>query len=120
MKKAKNSNKGDDPEVKSFNAGFLAVVLSTFTTVFLAEFGDKTQIATLLLSAQSGKPWIVFLGSAMALVLSSLLAVVIGRWLSAKLPQETFAYSAGFLMISLGIWIAYQASLSLLKNPSFY
>ena len=43
---------------------------STFTTVFLAELGDKTQLATLLLSAQSGRPLLVFVGAALALVAS--------------------------------------------------
>ena len=47
---------------------FLAVLVSTFTTVFVAELGDKTQLATLLLSAQSGAPWLVFLGAATALI----------------------------------------------------
>ena len=48
--------------------GYIAVLLSTFTTVFLAELGDKTQLATLLLSAQSGSPALVFFGAALALV----------------------------------------------------
>ena len=48
--------------------GFATVLLTTFTTVFLAELGDKTQLATLLLSAQSGQPWLVFGGAALALI----------------------------------------------------
>ena len=48
--------------------GFTAVMLSTFTTVFVAELGDKTQLATLLLSAQSGQPLLVFIGAAFALI----------------------------------------------------
>ena len=60
--------------------GFTAVMLSTFTTVFLAELGDKTQLATLLLSAQSGQPWLVFVGAALALACSSLVGVLVGRW----------------------------------------
>ena len=62
--------------------GFTTVLLTTFTTVFLAELGDKTQLATLLLSAQSGQPWVVFLGAALALISSSLVGVLVGRWLA--------------------------------------
>ena len=40
------------------------MLFSTFTTVFVAELGDKTQLATLLLSAQSGSPVLVFIGAA--------------------------------------------------------
>ena len=49
---------------------FFSIFITTFTTIFIAELGDKTQIATLMLSAESGKPIIVFLGSSIALILS--------------------------------------------------
>ena len=74
---------------------FLSVLISTFTTVFVAELGDKTQLATLLLSAQSGSPWLVFLGAAAALIASSLVGVLVGRWLSTVLPPERLELMAG-------------------------
>ena len=49
----------------------LALLLSTFVTVFLAELGDKTQLATVALSGTSDRPFAVFLGSSSALVLAT-------------------------------------------------
>ncbi|MAS28664.1 MAG: UPF0016 family membrane protein [Synechococcus sp. TMED187] len=89
--------------------GFTAVLLSTFTTVFVAELGDKTQLATLLLSAQSGEPWLVFVGAAFALICSSLVGVLVGRWLSTILPPERLEQMAGVLMVGLGLWLGFQA-----------
>ena len=54
----------------------LALLLSTFVTVFLAELGDKTQLATVALSGTSDRPFAVFLGSSSALVLASLLGAL--------------------------------------------
>jgi putative Ca2+/H+ antiporter (TMEM165/GDT1 family) len=53
--------------------GFWGCFASTFATIFLAELGDKTQVTTLLISAQSGQPWVVFLGAGTALIATSLL-----------------------------------------------
>lgn len=94
--------------------GFTTVLLTTFTTVFLAELGDKTQLATLLLSAQSGQPWVVFLGAALALISSSLVGVLVGRWLAGILPPERLQKMAGVLMVGLGLWLGLQATQSLL------
>ncbi len=88
---------------------FVSVLFGTFATVFIAELGDKTQIATLLLSAQSGKPLVVFFGAALALICSSLIGVLLGRWLSKKIPAERFEYMAGAMMVVIGIWIGSQA-----------
>jgi len=98
--------------------GFSAVLVTTFTTVFLAELGDKTQLATLLLSAQSGEPWLVFGGAALALICSSLVGVLVGRWLSKVMPPERLEQMAGLLMLGLGLWLGSQALQSLLNSSA--
>jgi len=97
---------------------FGAVVMSTFTTVFLAELGDKTQLATLLLSAESGRPLWVFIGAALALIGSSLVGVLIGRWLATVLPPDRLERMAGVLMVGLGLWLGIQALGGLLHAPT--
>jgi len=84
------------------------ILLSTFTTILIAELGDKTQIATLMLSAESGKPIIVFLGSSLALISSSVVGVLIGKWLSKKISPSKFALLTGVLMIIISIFLAYD------------
>ena len=87
---------------------FLSIFFTTFTTIFIAELGDKTQIATLMLSAESGRPIIVFLGSSLALISSSIVGVLIGKWVSKKLSPSKFALFTGALMILISIFLAYE------------
>ena len=87
---------------------FLSIFITTFTTIFIAELGDKTQIATLMLSAESGKPIIVFIGSSLALISSSIVGVLIGKWVSKKISPRNFALSTGALMILISIFLAYE------------
>jgi putative Ca2+/H+ antiporter (TMEM165/GDT1 family) len=94
-----------------------AVFVSTATTVFLAELGDKTQLAALLLSAESGRPLIVFVGASLALVASSLVGVVLGRWLARLVPPQQLERAAGVLMVALGLWLGRQAVLHLAPLP---
>jgi len=94
-----------------------AVFFSTATTVFLAELGDKTQLAALLLSAESGRPLVVFLGASLALVCSSLVGVLLGRWLSKVMPAQQLERLAGLLMVALGLWLGRQAVLHLAPLP---
>lgn len=82
---------------------FLSVFGSTFATIFLAELGDKTQVATLLMSAQSHAPWIVFAGAASALVATSLIGVIIGRWLCQNLSPKTLEKATGCLLLVISI-----------------
>ena len=103
---------GDAETAKAGSFG--AVFLTTFTTVFLAELGDKTQLAALLLSAESGRPVVVFIGASLALISSSLVGVLLGRWLSRVLPPQQLERLAGVLMIGLGLWLGRQAAMTML------
>jgi len=87
---------------------FLSIFITTFTTIFIAELGDKTQIATLMLSAESGKPIIVFLGSSLALISSSVVGVLIGKWLSKTISPSKFALFTGALMITISLFLAFD------------
>ena len=87
---------------------FTSIFFTTFTTIFIAELGDKTQIATLMLSAESGEPIIVFLGSSLALISSSVVGVLIGKWLSKKISPSKFAFFTGSLMLIISLFLAYD------------
>jgi Ca2+/H+ antiporter, TMEM165/GDT1 family len=91
------------PTPDNQKSGVWATFFSTFITIFLAEMGDKTQLATLLLSAQSGSPWIVFIGSGAALIATSLVGVLLGRYLAKILSPETLDIAAGMLLMVISI-----------------
>ena len=79
----------------------LPLLASTFATVFLAELGDKTQLAIVTISGTSSRSGAVFAGSSAALVLASLLGAAAGGSLSAVIPTDALqlAASVGFLVI---------------------
>jgi putative Ca2+/H+ antiporter (TMEM165/GDT1 family) len=82
--------------------------LSTFVLVFLAELGDKTQLATLALasrSEQEGGRIVVFAAAALALVCASALAVLAGSVLARTVPHHIVRWCAGLLFVGAGIWI---------------
>ena len=77
------------------------LLISTFLTVFLAELGDKTQLATVAISGTSNRPLAVFLGSSSALVLASLLGAFAGGSVATVIPSDLLQLlaSLGFLVI---------------------
>ena len=83
----------------------LVVFGTTFITIFLAEIGDKTQLSTLLMSAQSHSPWVVFIGSAAALITTSLLGVLLGSWIADRLSPKTVEKSAGVMLLVISIML---------------
>lgn len=88
----------------------LRVFITVFVTIFIAELGDKTQLATLLYAAESENPKIVvFLAAASALVLTSLLGVVAGTFVSEYLNPRVLSWVAGLGFIGIGIWTLARA-----------
>ena len=81
----------------------LSLLLSTFLTVFIAELGDKTQLATLTISGTSNKPIAVFLGSSSALVFASLLGALTGGSVSSFLPEVVLKSIASLTFLIIGI-----------------
>ena len=79
----------------------LALLASTFITVFLAELGDKTQLAIVSISGTTNRPGAVFAGSAAALVLASLVGAAAGGSLSGVIPPDALQLvaSVGFLIL---------------------
>ena len=83
----------------------IALFFSIFLTIFIAELGDKTQIATLAISGSSQMPLAVFLGSSFALVLASLLGVLLGGSIAKFIPELLIELVAavGFMLIGLNL-----------------
>lgn len=79
------------------------LIFTAFGTLFLAELGDKTQLAVLSLTAKSGKPFSVFIGSAVALVLITLLGVIFGEIATKIIPASYLHKGAAGLFIVIGV-----------------
>jgi putative Ca2+/H+ antiporter (TMEM165/GDT1 family) len=79
------------------------VFLTTFGVIFLAEMGDKTQLAAMTMSAQTRKPWAVFIGSALALALVSGIGVVVGGVIGEYVPLVWVKRVAAFAFILIGV-----------------
>ncbi|MGB7603988.1 MAG: TMEM165/GDT1 family protein [Lutisporaceae bacterium] len=83
----------------------LKAIFYTFFLVFIAELGDKTQLATMLLSAKSKSIVPVFIGASLALVCSSAMGVFAGTYLAKYVPPHYIQNTAGVLFLLMGALI---------------
>ena len=111
-----NSNSNIKPCETKDSSTFLSILITSFSTIFLAELGDKTQLATLMLSAESGRPIIIFTAAALALIFTSLLGVLVGQWISNNLPRQRFTLVSGIIMLSLGIYLVSQGFIDFIQS----
>jgi putative Ca2+/H+ antiporter (TMEM165/GDT1 family) len=85
-------------------------LLTVFTTVFLAELGDKTQLATLLFASdREVSRWTVFIGAALALVVTSAIGVLAGGVISQYISEKHLHYLAGIGFVTIGVWTIFKA-----------
>lgn len=85
------------------------VILLAFTTLFLAELGDKTQLAVFTLTTKCRAPAEVFLGSILALGAVTLIGVVFGDLITRYVPPLYLKLGAAFLFIGIGGFMLWQA-----------
>ncbi len=85
------------------------VLASTFGLIFLAELGDKTQLAAFAFASRTASPLSVFLGASSALALTSLVAVVLGGAVGRIVPEKIIRLLAGLAFIGFGVFSIVEA-----------
>jgi putative Ca2+/H+ antiporter (TMEM165/GDT1 family) len=84
------------------------VLLSTFALLFVAELGDKTQLAVISMTCKHGKPWPVFIGATLALALVTLLGVLGGGLVSRIVPAPVLTKVAAMAFVVLGVLMWFE------------
>ena len=83
----------------------LKTLFTVFSVVFIAELGDKTQLATLLFAAEKNVSKLtVFCGAALALILTSAIGVLLGGLVSQYLNEKSLNIIAGIGFVGIGVW----------------
>jgi len=86
----------------------LKLFATVFSTIFVAELGDKTQLATLLYASDASHPKLtIFAASAAALVLTSALGVLAGSAIAEYVNPKIIRWVAGFGFIAVGVWVLF-------------
>jgi putative Ca2+/H+ antiporter (TMEM165/GDT1 family) len=86
------------------------ILITVFTAVFIAELGDKTQIATMLFASDKDVSKLtVFVGASLALILASGIGVLAGTFISQYISEKHLNYFAGIGFVGIGIWTLIKA-----------
>ncbi|UCH40569.1 MAG: TMEM165/GDT1 family protein [Gammaproteobacteria bacterium] len=86
------------------------VLFTVFAAVFVAELGDKTQLATMLFAADKEvSKMTVFIGASLALIVASAIGVLAGSAISHYVSEKHLHYIAGIGFIAIGIWTLVRA-----------
>lgn len=86
------------------------ILATVFTSVFIAELGDKTQLATMLFAAdKETSKLVIFVGASLALIATSAIGVVAGSAISQYVSEKTLQYVAGAGFIGIGVWTLIRA-----------
>ncbi|GAB63769.1 MAG: UPF0016 family protein [Candidatus Jettenia sp.] len=81
------------------------IIASTFITIFLAELGDKTQLASILMTSKTNKPVLVFIGTMLAFALVTVIGVAVGSVITKFVPLNFIKVGAAIAFIIIGILI---------------
>lgn len=101
-------DKADDEDSIAKHSMRFGVFGITFITFFLAEMGDKTQIATVALTMKYGNPYLVVIGTTIGMLLADVPAVWLGDKLAEKIPMKIVRFSSAALFAIIGILAAFE------------
>ncbi len=96
-------DKVDDDEAKRGQG--LGAFAATVVAFFIAEMGDKTQIATVVLAAQYSPLWQVVAGTTLGMLAANVPVIVLGAKLAERIPMRAARIAAAVLFALLGIWV---------------
>ena len=92
-----------EEEAQTSRSGW-GIALASFALIFVAEMGDKTQIALVAMAAATGQPWATFTGATAALWAVSILGVAVGATLLRRIPALWVHRGAALLFAAFGVW----------------
>ncbi|MDY6968433.1 MAG: TMEM165/GDT1 family protein [Spirochaetota bacterium] len=88
----------------------IKLLLTIFSVIFIAELGDKTQLATMLFAMDKEvNKFTIFLGASLALIITSALGIIAGGFISEYISKKYLHYIAGLGFIGIGIWTLFKA-----------
>jgi len=109
-KKVGRGFSGDERIFSHRNAMDTKTLLTVFTTVFVAELGDKAQLTTLLFASdREVSRWTVFIGAALALIVTSAFGVLAGGVISQYISEKHLHHLAGIGFVTIGVWTIFKA-----------
>jgi Ca2+/H+ antiporter, TMEM165/GDT1 family len=88
------------------------IMATTFGIIFLAELGDKTQLAALALTGKTGRPLAVFIGASAALILVTLLGIAAGALLKKAVPEKVMSIASAVLFLAVGAFLLIRTLLA--------
>jgi len=88
----------------------IKILLSTFALLFVAELGDKTQLAVISMTAKHKAPWWIFIGATLALAAVTLLGVLGGELLTRIIPEAVLRKIAAVLFVAMGVLMWFEKS----------
>jgi len=100
---------GDGPTEKIRPRGDLGPLLTVAATFFVAEIGDRTMLATIMIASRERDFWGVWLGSTFGLVSANALAIVVGKILGKQLPNKVLKYGTAIIFVASGVLAIIQA-----------
>ena len=94
---------------KSVTKDYFGPFMTVAATFFLAELGDRTMLATVMIASRERNFFAVWVGSTMGLVLANALAIIVGKMLGRRLPEKALRYGTAFIFIASGLWALIEA-----------
>lgn len=111
--------RGDKLEEENKKKNKLGPVLTVAVAFFLAEMGDKTQLMTIAIAADSAAPIFTLMGTTVGMLIADGIGILCGAWMSKHVPEKYIKWGAGLIFLFFGTLTLYQAVPAWLISPVY-